>query len=126
MKRIWRSIRFGVAGWASVTRSQWNMRFHLVAATMAIALCALLRVSAVEWVLILIVIALVLSAECINTAIERLADRVCPEQDPLIKQCKDAAAGGVLITACLSVIVGAIIFIPHLIELLRQWELMTN
>jgi len=120
VKRIWQSLCFGVEGWLHVTRTQWNMRFHLVAAAAATGMCALLRVTAIEWICILTVIALVLSAECMNTGIERLADRVSPQQDPLIKQCKDAAAGGVLIMSVLSVITGCIIFLPRLMEWVWQ------
>jgi len=94
------------------------MRFHMVAAVVALTMCALLRVTKVECILVLMVIALVLSAECINTGIERLADRVSLDEDPAIKNCKDAASGGVLVMSTLSVIVGMIIFVPHILEVL--------
>lgn len=51
-------------------------------------------------------------AEGFNTAIEKLADRVTREQDPLIGAAKDVAAGAVLLMAVASVVVGLIIFLP--------------
>lgn len=54
-------------------------------------------------------------AEAFNTAIEKLADRVTCERDPLIGAAKDVAAGAVLLFAIASVAVGLIVFIPHFI-----------
>ena len=94
------------------------MQLHLVAAVIAILASALLGVSPVEWMLIATAITFVLSAECINTGIERLADRVSADDDPLIRQCKDATAAGVLIAALFSLVIGGIVFLPRVIEIL--------
>jgi diacylglycerol kinase len=62
-------------------------------------------------------IALVLALEAVNSAIEYLADKISPEQDPLIGKAKDIAAGAVLIAAIGAAIIGSLIFIPKLIAL---------
>jgi diacylglycerol kinase len=49
-----------------------------------------------------------------NAAIERLADRITKEKDPLIGQAKDLAAGAVLIVSLVALVLGMIIFLPKL------------
>jgi len=56
----------------------------------------------------------VISAECLNTAVERLADRVTRDTDPLIKHAKDSASAGVLVIVLASCVVGGIVFGPKL------------
>ena len=88
-----------------------NFRFHLCAAATVIFFGAKFysfRTS--EWAILLLTCAVVLSLECVNTALERLGDKVCPEQDNLIKKCKDVAAGAVLIAAIFAVAIGVTLF----------------
>ena len=118
MRRLWRSFGSAFTGLAQVAVSEGNMRIHLAAAAGAILASALLRVSATQWCLVLIAIALVLSAECLNTALERVADRVTDAEDPLIKQGKDAAAAGVLVSALVAAAIGCFIFLPRVLELI--------
>ena len=59
-----------------------------------------------------------LAMETVNTAIEAIVDLASPEIHPLAKRAKDCAAGAALITACASVIVGLIVFVPALFALL--------
>jgi diacylglycerol kinase (ATP) len=76
--------------------------------------------SRVEWCVIVITIAAVWTAEALNTSLEFLADASSPEFHPLIKKAKDVAAGGVLIAALGSVIVGLLVFGPRLLFLLKK------
>jgi undecaprenol kinase len=68
----------------------------------------------VEWMFVLFAIGGMFSLELINTAIERTVDYISPQFHLLAKQAKDVAAGAVLIYACLSVIIGCIIFLPKI------------
>src|SRR5699024_12485109 len=70
-----------------------------------------------EWMSILIVIGLVIHAELLNTAIEKLLDYTKPEIHPKAKIIKDMAAGAVLIASIIAAIVGIIIFLPKLLLL---------
>lgn len=109
-----RSFVTGFMGIGHVIASEQNMRLHLVAAVGVIVAGAIFRLEAWEWVAVLACVGLVLSAECMNTAMERLADRVSLERHPLIKQAKDCASGGVLVLALMSAIIGGIVFLPRL------------
>ena len=88
-----------------------NFRFHLCAMAFVIFFAArFYSFSAERWVLLLLACSGVLVSEVLNTAVERLADKVSPEKDPLIKAAKDCAAGAVLISAIFAVVIGIILF----------------
>lgn len=93
------------------------MQIHVAAAIGAVAMGVIGELSAVEWLWIALAITLVWSAECFNTAIERLTDLSAGERKhPLAKAAKDTAAAAVLITAVFSFVVALIVLLPNLIE----------
>jgi diacylglycerol kinase len=73
-----------------------------------------LQINRLDWCLIALATASVWAAEAFNTAVERLADRVTTERDPLIKQAKDLAAGAVLLACAGAVAVGLLVLGPPL------------
>jgi diacylglycerol kinase len=114
---VWKFLRsfvIGSLGLAHALRTEQNMRLHCLIAVAVIAGGLVLRLAAWEWVAVLLSIGLVISAECVNTALERLADRVTREDDPLIKQAKDCGSAAVLVLAITAAIVGGIVFGPKL------------
>ena len=74
----------------------------------------LFRISPSDWCWIVLAIAIVWTAEALNTAFEFLADVASPEFHPLVRDAKDVAAGAVLLTAVAAVAIGAIVFWPHI------------
>jgi diacylglycerol kinase (ATP) len=108
-----KSFSHAFRGLWTLFRDEPNARIHLVAAMVAVGLGLYLGITRMEWVAILGVIALVFSAELINTAIEQLADVVSPEFHPKIKKAKDMAAAAVLVLAALSIGVACFVFLPH-------------
>ena len=62
----------------------------------------------------------VFMAELFNTVLELCIDLASPEYHPLAKVAKDMAAGGVLLSAMLSIVIGLFVFGPHLWALLRR------
>lgn len=111
-------LSFAIKGMLAVTKSEWNFRFHLLAMLLVMGAGLLFKLSAMEWVAVIIVIGLVLITEMINTTIEKLIDYVKPEHHPAAGYIKDVAAGAVLISAIVAVVVGIIIFLPKLIALI--------
>lgn len=73
------------------------------------------EIGRLEWIAIILAITAVWVAELLNTAVEFLADAVTLEQHPKIKKAKDTAAGGVLVAAIGSAIVGIIVFSPYIL-----------
>lgn len=98
--------------------TQVNMRIHFTFTSLVLILAVWLKVSITEALVLVLTISSVLVAEMGNTAIEFLADTVTLEKNEGIKHAKDIAAGGVLIAAIFSVIVGVVIFLPKLLSLL--------
>ena len=93
------------------------MKIHFVSAVVVIIAGLLTGLNLVEWILIILLIALVISTEMVNTAIETIVNLVSPDFHPLAKKAKDVAAGAVLVFAIASVIIGLLIFIPKWFEL---------
>jgi diacylglycerol kinase len=116
--KVARSFVCAFQGLRFLVREERNMRLHLLAAALAFAAGFALRVSAMEWCLIILCIGAVLCAEALNSAIEHLCDRVTQEQEDAIRDIKDASASGVLCVSVASAIVGAVIFLP------RLWAMM--
>ncbi|MDD3364420.1 MAG: diacylglycerol kinase family protein [Syntrophomonas sp.] len=118
MERFSRSFSCAIQGIVYSAASGRNMKIHLLAAITAISIAFVLGVNRVEWTFLMITIFMVLSAETINTAIERTVDLITEDDHPLAKLAKDLAAGGVLLTAINAVVVGVLVFGPYLMRLL--------
>ncbi|WP_378953787.1 diacylglycerol kinase family protein [Pelosinus sp. sgz500959] len=87
-----------------------NMKIHMAAAFFAGGLAWWLQLDDDKILVLLVTISSVLVAEMVNTVVEKVVDMVSPEVHPLAKIAKDVAAGAVLITAIISLIVGYILF----------------
>ena len=111
-----RSFYYAFRGLLILFRSQKNARIHLFFFLLAICCGFLFKITAIEWSIILLCSSLVIAAEAVNTALERLADSVHPDHHVGIGESKDIAASAVLITAIAALSVGLIIFVPKLIS----------
>ena len=118
---IQHSFRHAFDGLSHFFKFERNSIVHLIISVLVIILGFLLKISLVEWGLIIITIALVLGSELLNTAVEKACDKIQPEFDPSIKVIKDLAAGSVLIFAIASIILGILIFLPPLIRFIGNW-----
>lgn len=95
-------------------RTQRNMRVHATIAVLALLLGIILRISALEFAMVFIAIMSVFIAEMFNTVIELTVDLSTPDYHPIAKIAKDVAAGAVLLSAILALIIGLFVFGPHL------------
>lgn len=116
-KRLVSSFRWAATGVRHVIATEQNMRLHCVGALGVGGAAAFFRVSRAEWCVLILCVTMVMATECVNSALERLADRVSMEDHFLIRHAKDASAGGVLLVTSGAALVGAIIFLP------RVWDL---
>ena len=94
-----------------------HAKVHLLATFVVVLMGWYLNITKTEWMLNLVCIALVLSLEAINSALEYLVDLVSPDFHPLAKKSKDIAAAAVLIAAIFALIIGLLIFLPYLNEI---------
>jgi len=116
--RFFVAFRYAFAGLWYLFRTQRNAQVHLLITACAVALGAFLGLARWEWLALILTIALVLTAEGVNTAIEAAVDIAAPGYHPLAKVAKDVGAGTVLLCAICAVVVGCVVFIPHLLALL--------
>jgi diacylglycerol kinase (ATP) len=115
VRRIVRSFGYAGEGLAAMLRTQPNFWIHLTAAVLALVLGVALGLSPLELAVIVIMIAVVLAIECVNTALETMCDLVSPGLHPVIKRAKDVSAAAVLIAALASVAIALLLFGPRLL-----------
>ena len=113
-KRL-KSFSYAFSGLVTLVAEQHNIRIHLMATIVIISLGFYVNLTRVDWAILSLTISIVWMSEALNSAVEYLADAAIPEQHPIIKKSKDVAAAGVLITACCALVVGLLIFFPHII-----------
>jgi len=92
-----------------------NFRVMLAGAVVVVTVGFAYDVSSGSWAALLVCLGIVLGAEAVNTAIEQLADRVQPEQDPAIRDVKDLAAGAVLVVSVAAAVVGVVVLWPYVV-----------
>ena len=110
-----RSFLYAFAGLRLLLREEHNARIHATITVLVVVAGIVLRVSPVEWGVLVICIGMVLSAEAFNSAIERVADYLTIERDERIRDIKDLAAGAVLLCAIAAAVAGLIVFVPHIV-----------
>ena len=114
MAKFIAGFRYAFNGLWYALRTQRNARVHVIIAILAFALGIVLHISAVEFALVFVAITSVFIAEMFNTVFELSIDIAAPEYHPLAKIAKDVAAGAVLLSALLAVVIGLFVFVPHI------------
>lgn len=111
-KKLINSFKYAFKGIISALLSERNMKIHVNIMALVIIFGFILNISVGEWFVCIVCFAIVISAEMFNTAFEQMVDIAMPEKDPRAKFVKDVAAGGVLVMAIASLVIGLIIFVP--------------
>jgi diacylglycerol kinase (ATP) len=115
-----RSFCHAMRGIVHMVRCQHNAWIHAAATLVVLSAGFLLRITPSDWCWIVLAIAIVWTAEALNTALEFLADVASPKFHPLVRDAKDVAAGAVLLTSVAAVVIGAIVFWPHIERFFRE------
>ena len=113
-KRLRNSFKYAFAGIIEAWKTEQNLKIHFIIMILVIIAGFVFKIAIMEWLICLLLFALVISLELINTAIETTVDIAMPEINEKAKYAKDIAAGAVLFSAIISVIVGLIIFLPKI------------
>jgi len=108
-----KSFFYAFSGIYKTVLTERNFRIHILAAIIVTCLGFYFNIKRIDWIILVISIALVMAMEMVNTSIEAIVDLVSPEYHPLAKIAKDVAAGCVLVTAIAAVIVGVLLFYPY-------------
>ena len=124
-KRKWKnrdvisSLEFALTGIFTAFKEEKNMRSHVLSALVAIIAGLIFRISATEWLFLLLSIFLVIAFEIMNSAVENVVDLASDYHFSMrAKNAKDMAAGAVLVVSGFAVITGLIIFLPKLWDII--------
>src|SRR3990167_4559839 len=99
-------------------KTSHNAWGHIFFGLLAIYLGFILNISNTEWLFLVFTIGVVIIAEAFNTAIEIDINLTSPEYHPYARDTKDVAAGAVLISAILSIVVACFIFLPKILAVI--------
>jgi diacylglycerol kinase len=106
-------------GIAAALGRERNLKIQLVCATLALIAGFFLSLSALEWCVLIILVAVVLAAEMLNGAIESAIDLACPGHDERARLAKDVAAGAVLLLSAAAAVVGILLYSQAIIRMIN-------
>ena len=95
-----------------------NMKIHIFIMILVIIAGIILKINKSEWIICIILFAIVIGSELFNTSIETIVDMVMPEKNEKAKIAKDVSAGAVLVVAIGAAIIGLVIFVPRILNIL--------
>ena len=109
---LWKSFGYAGSGIWAVIKKERNMKIHLAVTALVVVCGCIFHITRTEWLICLVLFALVMSLEMMNTAIEAVTDLASPKYSSLARLSKDAAAGAVLLSAVIAAGIGLSIFVP--------------
>lgn len=112
IRRLRQSFQYAWQGFRACVRTERSFRIHLTAAVYVSVFALLGGLDVVKYAVLCLCFALMMAAELLNTAIERLCDKQAAGYDEQIRQAKDIAAAAVFLCALFCVVVGAVFFLP--------------
>ncbi|KKS64376.1 hypothetical protein A3A14_02200 [Candidatus Daviesbacteria bacterium RIFCSPLOWO2_01_FULL_43_38] len=108
------SFKYAFEGIYAAVKEEPNLKFHILSAFVVILAGLYFNISRFDWIVVILLIALVLTLEMTNTAIEAVVDSFTEAQHPRAKYAKDISAGAVLILSLAAAAAGLIIFLPYI------------
>jgi diacylglycerol kinase len=114
MSAFLRSFKYAFAGILALVRTERNFKIILIAFVLVCAAASYFQITRTEWLVILLISALVITLEALNSAIEKVCDLITTETDTRIKTIKDSAAGAVLIASIFALGIACVIFSQYI------------
>src|SRR3989338_8424236 len=118
MLKRFKMFRYAFKGIEIAWREERNFRFDTEYAVATLSLGWFFGLSTIEFLIVIFMIGVVLTAETFNTALEELCDKFQPTHDPHIGKIKDLAAAAVLVSSIAALVVVFIIYMPYVLALL--------
>ncbi len=114
---LFKSFSFAFKGIGKAFKKERNIKIHTFLACLAIILGLILNINTFEWIIIILLIGIVISAEIFNSALESVADLLRFKLDLAYLETywiRNFAAGAVMILALAAAFIGLIIFLPKI------------
>lgn len=115
---FFKSLGFAING-IKLALEERHVRVHIVVALLVVAAGFFFKISQTEWLVCLLLFALIISLEIINTAIEQLVNLVNPQWHPLAGKVKDLSAGAILVASLIAIVCAVLIFGKYILALLQ-------
>jgi len=116
LRRLLKSFKYALLGLNKVFWEEQNFRIDLIIATFILFFSVYFQIRVWEFIVLILIIALVLILEIVNSIFERLIDLLKPRIHQYVKDIKDMTAAAVFIGAISSVLIGILIFLPYIIN----------
>jgi diacylglycerol kinase len=120
MKKLLKSFSYALRGLQHTLVHEQNFKIEIFCAVAIIGCAFVFNISKTEWLVVILNIAAVLTAELFNTAIENICNMIHRATHPTIKIIKDVSAAAVVVTALCAFVCGCIIFTPHILNLIKS------
>ncbi len=114
-RRLMQSFKYALLGLKKVFIEEQNFRIHSIIALLVIILGFYFQITVWQWIIVILLIALILILEIINSIFERLLDLIKPRLHEYVGDIKDMTAAVVFVGAVLAVLIGLIIFLPYIL-----------
>lgn len=111
-----KSVKYAVNGAIHLLKTEGSIQIQLSIALIMTVIGFFFDLSASEWIAQFLAMGLVITAESLNTAIEKLADFIHPDYHIKIGIIKDISAGAAVFAAIVAMIIGGIIYLPKILQ----------
>ena len=118
-RRFFKSFKYAFEGIHYAFKNDQNLLAHVAVAVLVMNVSIALKVTPFEMAILGLTIMMVISAEMVNSAIEKMVDLITKEHRTEAKIAKDVAAGMVLLTALAAAVIGTLILLPYLLNYFR-------
>lgn len=118
-KNFWEALKHSLSGMKYLLQTEKNLKIQLIIAMLVMIISFLLKLTAIQWLILCLTIGNVLFAEIINTAIEIVLDLYSEKYNEKIKIAKDIASSAVLLTSIIAVIIAGILYIPKILNYIK-------
>lgn len=118
-KNFLKGVGYCLEGISYTFKNEKNFKIEIFMGILAVILSCLLKITLLEWIIVVVLITFVLVLELLNTAFESVVDLYTQEYNKTAKAVKDVSAATVLIASLFSLVVGALIFIPKILEVVK-------
>ncbi len=115
--KLKKSFKYAFDGLKYVYRAEQNFRIQILVALLVIIFGFIFNIRVQEWIVVLMLIALILILEILNTVLETFIDILKPKIHHYVRIVKDLMAGMVLLASLIAIVVGILIFYPYINKL---------
>lgn len=116
IKRLYKSFSYAIRGFKKTFREEQNLQVQSFIGVVVLFAAVFFGLDRIELSIIVFLVVLVLLMELANSAVERIADLLKPRIHDYVKDIKDIMAAAVSLAAIMSIVIGILIFWPHVLD----------